>query len=554
MDQKAKPVVPKYTPPSSTSTSDDGLECLLQDLEKTYPQKPPTNHGRDLENDRLMSDLLVQYKNYVQALGSLNFAKEVVDEKHRQDKEAVTGKAQDTLGWDSSKQKKDELYAAEKSNVVGSALPSQPVAYAPNILRESLLSMVAVQAIEEVKTLTNERKETLLQSQGDGIQDNEPECGVSANTSESEDSDMDSLYDSDARLDGISSRYDRSSSNYAFENTKKDTPAAAEGSKTADPVAENCPSNQYSQTLMEELSKMPEGFRKMWLSMLSREAVTESTVLLYCRHHAKMEEFQSKQKESHEHCSSRYVDEERADESHGGEKEVEKAEVEKEEVSLHKASCESVKSVDVPCRGWGEPTHDEIDCIKDSWSIPWGNESCGQTCWGRDICMPGRASPGTPKPTLENTTATAYPENNSAPPSTYLHAIPTTNDWAAIAAPISRARSSVPIPAPEPPKPTPYSITYWATIEHGNQEIHIPIDSANVSGPEKSIIEGTSAMKKLWMWMQEKGLNDKVSLQDVYDLAEEMYHDSGNNKKDVKGNGKRVGSPNLKPTFVSWND
>ncbi|KAF5854240.1 hypothetical protein GGP41_007011 [Bipolaris sorokiniana] len=75
---------------------------------------------------------------------------------------------------------------------------------------------------------------------------------------------------------------------------------------------------------------------------------------------------------------------------------------------------------------------------------------------------------------------------------------------------------------PEVPEPTNYIVTYWATIEHNDQTVHIPIDSSNVSGSEKSIIEGSAGMNKVWKWVQEKGLTDKVSLQDAFDLAKDM--------------------------------
>lgn len=71
--------------------------------------------------------------------------------------------------------------------------------------------------------------------------------------------------------------------------------------------------------------------------------------------------------------------------------------------------------------------------------------------------------------------------------------------------------------------PTGYTVTYWATIEAGDQVVNIPIDSANVSGPEKTIIDGSdSGMMKAWKWMQEKGLADEVGLQDAFDLAKEL--------------------------------
>ncbi|KAF1918690.1 hypothetical protein BDU57DRAFT_511411 [Ampelomyces quisqualis] len=69
--------------------------------------------------------------------------------------------------------------------------------------------------------------------------------------------------------------------------------------------------------------------------------------------------------------------------------------------------------------------------------------------------------------------------------------------------------------------PKPYEITYWATVECGDQIVHIPIDSSNVAGPEKIILDGPA--KKVWKWVQEKGLSDKIGLQDAFDLAKDIY-------------------------------
>jgi hypothetical protein len=65
-----------------------------------------------------------------------------------------------------------------------------------------------------------------------------------------------------------------------------------------------------------------------------------------------------------------------------------------------------------------------------------------------------------------------------------------------------------------------YIVTYWATIESENQTVHIPIDNNNVSGPEKAILEGPA--KTVWKWIQEKGLGDKVGLQDAFNLAKDI--------------------------------
>ncbi|KAF2023616.1 hypothetical protein EK21DRAFT_94776 [Setomelanomma holmii] len=67
----------------------------------------------------------------------------------------------------------------------------------------------------------------------------------------------------------------------------------------------------------------------------------------------------------------------------------------------------------------------------------------------------------------------------------------------------------------------PYTVTYWAIVEHGDQIISISVDSSNVTGPEKSILEGPA--KKVWKWVQEKGLGDRIELQDAFDFAKDMH-------------------------------
>jgi hypothetical protein len=78
------------------------------------------------------------------------------------------------------------------------------------------------------------------------------------------------------------------------------------------------------------------------------------------------------------------------------------------------------------------------------------------------------------------------------------------------------------VPQPEAPASATYTVTYWATIESGDKSIHVPIDSSNICGSEKAIIEESAGMKKVWKWVQEKGLGDKVSLQDAFDFTKDM--------------------------------
>lgn len=52
--------------------------------------------------------------------------------------------------------------------------------------------------------------------------------------------------------------------------------------------------------------------------------------------------------------------------------------------------------------------------------------------------------------------------------------------------------------APEALLPTEYAVTYWATVESGDETVHIPINSSDVSGSKKNIIESNTGMKKIW--------------------------------------------------------
>jgi hypothetical protein len=82
------------------------------------------------------------------------------------------------------------------------------------------------------------------------------------------------------------------------------------------------------------------------------------------------------------------------------------------------------------------------------------------------------------------------------------------------------ASNATPKSEPIPPAPKAYTVTYWATVKCGDYTSHIPIDNLNVSGPVKAILDGPA--KKVWKWVQDKGLGDNVSLQDAFDLAKDM--------------------------------
>jgi hypothetical protein len=67
----------------------------------------------------------------------------------------------------------------------------------------------------------------------------------------------------------------------------------------------------------------------------------------------------------------------------------------------------------------------------------------------------------------------------------------------------------------------PLTVTYSAIVQAGGKTVNIPIDGKNVSGVEKEVINGN--MKKVWNWVLEKDLGDKIDLQDAYELAKDMH-------------------------------
>jgi hypothetical protein len=76
---------------------------------------------------------------------------------------------------------------------------------------------------------------------------------------------------------------------------------------------------------------------------------------------------------------------------------------------------------------------------------------------------------------------------------------------------------------PADPAPKDYIVTYCVTVECDNETVHIPIKDGNISGPEKTVLEGPA--KKVWKWVQDKGLGDMVGLQDAFDLAKDLHGD-----------------------------
>ncbi|KAF2871102.1 hypothetical protein BDV95DRAFT_54454 [Massariosphaeria phaeospora] len=76
-------------------------------------------------------------------------------------------------------------------------------------------------------------------------------------------------------------------------------------------------------------------------------------------------------------------------------------------------------------------------------------------------------------------------------------------------------------PTPTPPSvSTDLKITYWATLESDGKFKDIPLSRANISGPEKEVLD--TSMHKVWKWVQDKKLGGTVSLEDAWDLARQM--------------------------------
>jgi hypothetical protein len=97
------------------------------------------------------------------------------------------------------------------------------------------------------------------------------------------------------------------------------------------------------------------------------------------------------------------------------------------------------------------------------------------------------------------------------------------SSWGTALAP-SPSRLAVGNKPPERPARQDLAITYWITVESGDRKMHVPIEPEQVAGPEKDIVNG--AMKKIWQWVQEKKIADKVSLQDAFELAQAMHGDT----------------------------
>lgn len=90
------------------------------------------------------------------------------------------------------------------------------------------------------------------------------------------------------------------------------------------------------------------------------------------------------------------------------------------------------------------------------------------------------------------------------------------------------------------PAASTYRVTYWAKVESGDQSIDVPIHCDNVLGPEKAILHDDLGLRTVWKWMQDKGLDGKVGLQDAFDLAKILRH--GEDAEVIGGEAKDVDS------------
>ncbi|KAF2269320.1 hypothetical protein CC78DRAFT_564634 [Lojkania enalia] len=78
---------------------------------------------------------------------------------------------------------------------------------------------------------------------------------------------------------------------------------------------------------------------------------------------------------------------------------------------------------------------------------------------------------------------------------------------------------NIPNPNPSPNykefAPKNLIVTYCVTVKASGESYEIPLDSEHIFGLPKDIVNG---METVWQWLLEKGLTDKVTLDDVYNL------------------------------------
>ncbi|KAF2113599.1 hypothetical protein BDV96DRAFT_114794 [Lophiotrema nucula] len=97
--------------------------------------------------------------------------------------------------------------------------------------------------------------------------------------------------------------------------------------------------------------------------------------------------------------------------------------------------------------------------------------------------------------------------------------------------------SSVQVPRTSKKAPSPSSvskklnITYWATVESDEDAYHVPIEAQHVSGPKKAAVQG---MQTAWKWLDDKGLRERVGLEDVFELSNALVN-SHKSKREYLG-------------------
>jgi hypothetical protein len=163
-----------------------------------------------------------------------------------------------------------------------------------------------------------------------------------------------------------------------------------------------------------------------------------------------------------------------------------------------------------------------------------GNEDNNRTgivenCWDTGGFSWGNIQPWGDLP---DPAAVCVPEHFSGPSERFssVREVPATTGWkcsdntsGGFDALFTNGGNNPTSPAPSKPASKTYTVTYWATVESGDKTVHIPIDSNNISGPKKIILDGPA--KKVWKWIQDRGLGDQVGLQDAFDLAKQIQDD-----------------------------
>ncbi|KAF2826788.1 hypothetical protein CC86DRAFT_406041 [Ophiobolus disseminans] len=165
---------------------------------------------------------------------------------------------------------------------------------------------------------------------------------------------------------------------------------------------------------------------------------------------------------------------------------------------------------------WGDaPAVDSWGLTQDSEELDAAGRGCKVDPWNRNVIIHNELCNRTCAPLLN------YQQGKN---------------WSCMSSLVSDRNHATTEPAA--PIPAAYTVTYWATIECGDQNIHIPVDNSNISGPEKAILDGPGM--KVWKWVQDKGLGDKISLQDAFDLAKDMHSDEEEKDEAVEKGGSHL--------------